>query len=362
MDVDTGLGIVGNFGWLQTTVFIVNGLAFSISTMQMTSMAFTVDRSIDFYCNPPPGFTANQTTPLIYKDGGYVRDGCNVYRVVNGTVTDSITSCQNGWKYVAEYGETSAVTDLDLVCDSGVLASLLMSLHFAGLAVGSLVMGQAGDMFGRRPVAMFSAAFIALFGTIISFTWNFYLLAVLRFLDGFVQPGCLIGCYVRIIEMFTTKRRLLGHILAQNFWGFGILLIALLAFLMPNWRHLQLTISLMMIPFFPLLWYSYESLRWLVQRNRLKEAKAILERIAKSKNIHYPPGFHLISRKPQSIIKQESQGNLKDSGEEVVESEVKPLDVNTETTTSAPCKKYTILDLFRTRVLMKNTLIIYLCW
>ncbi|XP_033624128.1 organic cation transporter protein-like [Asterias rubens] len=355
MDVDTGLGIVGNFGWLQAVVFVANGLAFSISALQMTSMPFTIDQSIDFYCNPPPGFTANQTTPLIYKDGGYVRDGCNVYGVSNGTLTGDIMKCQNGWKYVAEYGETSSVTDLNLVCDSGVLASLLMSLQFVGVALGSVVMGQAGDTFGRRLVAMVSTAFIALFGTVISFTWNVYLMAVLRLCLGFVLPGCLIECYVRMIEMFTTEKRLLGHILAQNFWAVGILLIALFAFLIPNWRHLQLVISLGILPFGPLLWYSYESLRWLVQKDRLQEAGAILERIAKSKNIHYPPGFQL-TRKPQKNINHDSQGNLSDSGEEV-EAMAKSLDEK-----RAPLKKYNVLDLFRTRVLMKNTLIIYLCW
>ena len=101
--------------------------------------------------------------------------------------------------------------------------------------------------------------------------------------------------------------------------------------------------------------YSYESLRWLVQKDRLQEAGAILERIAKSKNIHYPPGFQL-TRKPQKNINHDSQGNLSDSGEEV-EAMAKSLDEK-----RAPLKKYNVLDLFRTRVLMKNTLIIYLCW
>ena len=77
---------------------------------------------------------------------------------------------------------------LNLVCDSGVLASLLMSLQFVGVALGSVVMGQAGDTFGRRLVAMVSTAFIALFGTVISFTWNVYLMAVLRLCLGFVLP------------------------------------------------------------------------------------------------------------------------------------------------------------------------------
>ena len=114
MDVDTSLNTVGLYGRLQCTNFILFALGVSLAAIQLTSVSFTIDQSVEHYCNPHPGFLANETTPFISKDDGTLEpDGCHMYGVLNGTLIENTTDCLDGWKYPAfENGEKSIVTDV----------------------------------------------------------------------------------------------------------------------------------------------------------------------------------------------------------------------------------------------------------
>ncbi|XP_038076325.1 solute carrier family 22 member 4-like [Patiria miniata] len=389
MDVDESLKIVGLSGRVQNTNFVIFGLGLTLAAIQLTCVAFTINQSVEHYCKPPPGFSANETTPFIVKDGRHVPDSCHMYRVLNGTLTENTTTCQHGWEYRAydTYGEKSYVTDLDLVCDRGYLANLLMSIHFAGVLVGGFVTGQAGDMLGRRPVSMVTLLLISVFGTAVSFTWNLELMMALRFLLGAALPGNSLVGYVLVVEMFTPKKRLLGHVLIQHFFSLGVMLVAPLAYLMPDWRLFQLVTSLMCLPVVLIMWFfTYESLRWLVQKGRLEQAEAILQKIAKSKNLRHEGPFLLSrKRKPshpvytielsdtsdngpgkdrnESISPAREDGALreeKSQNDQPTGCEENKMGDMAQAKTDA--KKYTVLDLFKTRILIKHTSVIFCCW
>ncbi|XP_038044456.1 organic cation transporter protein-like [Patiria miniata] len=384
MDVDASLRVVGLVGRVQITNFVIFGMGLSLAAIQLTGIAFTVDQSIAHYCKPAPGFSANETVVYVEKDGLEVPDGCYMYEVDNGTFEDT-TICQYGWEYTPEYGEKSATTDLDLVCDRGYLANLLMSCHFAGILVGGFITGQAADMFGRRVVSMTTLLLMSVLGTAISFTWNLQLLMALRFILGVAIPGNSLVGYIRAVEMFTAKKRLLGHVCVQYFWSFGVILVAPLAYLFPNWRYFQLFTSLICLPVHVIMWFfTYESLRWLVQKGWLDKAEAVLRKIAKSKNIKHDGSF-LVKRElegvrlvgkmelseksnhdrasgPQheSLTADVGETNQELMMEEKMETFTKPGEK--EQTKSNKKKKYTVLDLFKTKVLIKRTCIVFCLW
>ncbi|XP_022107604.1 organic cation transporter protein-like [Acanthaster planci] len=389
MDVDASLKIVGLGGCVQNTNFVIFGMGFALAAIQLTSVALTVDQSVEHYCKPAPGFMANETTPIIVKDGRLVPDSCQMYEVLNETLTENTTTCQHGWEYPAfeKYGETSFVTDVNLVCSRGYLAGLLISIHFAGVLVGGFLTGQAGDTFGRRPVCMATLLLISVLGTAVSFTWNLELMMALRFLLGVVIPGNTLTGYILVVEMFTPKKRLVGHVLIQHFWSFGVMLVAPLAYLMPNWRRFQLVTSLMCLPVVLIMcFFTYESLRWLIQKGQLDRAEAILQRIAKSKNIQHDGPF-LVNQESKELLDKLEPEQKKDcedcSGpsvqgrqthDEAVDDEreghcIQPSSAGEDAMgqiakTSGPTnvKRYTVLDLFKTRVLIKHTSIVFVCW
>ncbi|XP_038044357.1 organic cation transporter protein-like [Patiria miniata] len=393
MDVDSILEVVGLYSRVQVHNFVIFSLSVSLGIIQLTSVAITIDQSVEHYCKPSPGFTANQTTPFVDKNGRQVPDSCHMFDVRNGSLTENITNCQNGWVYPgADHGETNVLTDLDLVCDRSILASTLMSLHFAGTLVGAYVTGQAADIFGRRPVAVSCLALTSIIGAAISFTWNLELMMALRFLLGIVLPGNTIIGYNRCVEMFTPKTRLVGSMTNHYFATFGLVMVAPIAVLLPNWRHFQLAVSLGCLPLLPLHWFfSYEALRWLVQKGRLDEAEDILQKIAKSKNVKHEGRFLLhVSKDDVPLALRSPDEETPDNvSEQVNGNESAPFvsgqegktqngpttglwrekvtsDVEDKggkrTVLEKPDRRYNILDLFKTRALIKHTTIVYYMW
>jgi len=56
-------------------------------------------------------------------------------------------------------------------------------------------------------------------------------------------------------ELFATKYRTFAGTCIANFWAVATCFLALLAYLVPDWVRLQLTISLLGLLTIPLYWY-----------------------------------------------------------------------------------------------------------
>ena len=55
-------------------------------------------------------------------------------------------------------------------------------------------------------------------------------------------------------ELFPAKYRTFAGMAIENFWAVGMCLLALFAFLVRNWRYLQLLVSLLGLFAVPLFW------------------------------------------------------------------------------------------------------------
>ncbi|XP_022080126.1 organic cation transporter-like protein [Acanthaster planci] len=368
MDVDASLELLGGFGLLQTLNFLAYSLCGGSSSWHLTGVAFTASAPRDYWCRLPPNGTGLDDAE------GYISEQCHLIYEAEGGSNDTVP-CLYGWEYDSMYGETSVVTDLDLVCDRAILAGTLTSIHFGGVLAGSYILGQLSDILGRRLVVLGSLVGLVATGTGLSFTWSFAGMAGLRFLNGFFIPGSLTVTYVRLIEMFTPGRRLKGQLVCEMMWVCGISLLAPAAYLLPNWRHLQLAISLFGIPVIFFVWLSYDSIRWLVQKGRIEKAEKFLQRIAKSKNINLSGNFLLAQQDPdvqngnkplsENAIELETTTTVektriggfqhgRDGGSTLHDKHLGHRDFRG--------KKATVVDLFKTPVLIKRSLIVSYCW
>ena len=69
------------------------------------------------------------------------------------------------------------------------------------------------------------------------------------------QGIVLLKC-VMSYELFAAKYRTFAGTIIENFWAMAICFLALLAYLVQNWVHLQLIISLLGLLSIPLYWYA----------------------------------------------------------------------------------------------------------
>ncbi|KAJ8959922.1 hypothetical protein NQ314_006124 [Rhamnusium bicolor] len=202
-------------------------------------------------------------------------------------------------------------------------------MFLAGVAIGGLVCGILSDKYGRKRTLMASVLIQSLLGTAIAFSPWFLMYAILRAALGFISVSVVFSGFVLSIELVGGHWRTVAGISYLFPVSLSYITIAGIAWLLREWRHLQLAISLPGFLFLGLWWLIPESPRWLLALGRTQEVIVILEKAARANGRELPP----------NIDKQ----LMPDSSEEPTE------DVN-------------VLDLFKTQQMRKKTLCLFLIW
>ncbi|XP_029201092.2 LOW QUALITY PROTEIN: solute carrier family 22 member 5-like [Acropora millepora] len=240
---------------------------------------------------------------------------------------------QNGSCKDAGYNTpyTSIVTDWDILCDEAKkYVPLTKTIFYAGKLFGAYFFGWVSDRYGRRMTLLITMLVQFLASFIESFSVNFVMYVVLRVPLGICSGGCLVAGFLLMTEMATPKWRRWANCLSQVSYGVGIAVQALIAYFIRDWKTFSLVITLLNVPFLAYYWIIPESPRWLSARGRVKEAEAILRRMAIANGHEYPEG---------TLAAMQTEGR---------EDERK--------------KTYHIWDLFSTRYLIRITIIEAWSW
>ncbi|XP_041465548.1 solute carrier family 22 member 21-like [Lytechinus variegatus] len=292
MDLDEALKSLGDFGRYQTIIYVLICLVGQL-TQSWHMLAITFLGAVpEHRCLIPPGEDPagedvvmdpwNQYYPVEQgktEGEGPVNSSC--LRFVNFTAGNTTEGCIDGWVYDEDlYGKTIA-TEFDLVCNEKDKVDLSTSIFMGGVMVGSLMFGQLSDRFGRKPIWFISIWAQIAFGVAVAFSPNYWTFVALRFFVGVFEQGIDLTSYVMVTEMFTPSKRGPAGILLTIFWASGIMSLPGLAFLLKDWVYLQLAISLPNVLTIFIIIIIPESTRWLLSRGKVEQAEANLQRIAK---------------------------------------------------------------------------------
>jgi len=289
--------------WLPTSFHLLNMIFYRADT--------------DYWCKRPPQFQSwsveawrNFSNPNWQEEKDPANRSCYVknYDYQQLTLSENeefsspdlpmasseeFTTC-TVWEYDTSFWEKTIIMDFDLVCDRYDLRKLQQQVTFLGLMCGVFLSGLISDRFGRRRTMLALLLTTILVGTLSSFSPNYPAFLVGIFVCGFSSLGYGTVMYVWMMEHVGGKyKTILGAAPHYNF-GFWGLMTAVFAYLLPNWRHLQLLFSLPLIVLVFAYWYLPESSRWLLANGRQEEAEQIIRQIAEYNGKTLPSSFRLI--------------------------------------------------------------------
>uniref|UniRef100_UPI00358E7AA7 solute carrier family 22 member 6-B-like isoform X2 n=1 Tax=Myxine glutinosa TaxID=7769 RepID=UPI00358E7AA7 len=266
----------------------------------------------------------------------YVRPQWQLLLNDSADVPDDVETegCVDGWEYDTSEFSSTIVTEWDLVCRNRPLKQMTQSVFMGGVLVGALIFGGLADKYGRRNMILICDFLAAITGICTSFAPNIALFSITRFLTGLFLNGSYINGYALGLEWLDTSHRVLFNKCMAYSYTSGQFILVGLAYAFHRWRHLYFVISFPLLVIFCLAWFHPESARWLIHQGRYDDALKCLRRVAKINGKSLPEDFH----KEALLLK------LGKENEEV------------------QIKTFTFIDLFRTRRLMKNTLIMMFLW
>ncbi|KAK7065316.1 hypothetical protein SK128_011813, partial [Halocaridina rubra] len=118
---------------------------------------------------------------------------------------------------------------------------------------------------------------------------------VARFFLGTMHPTSLQTGFILAMEVTEPKRRTAVGIVQFLSWAIATILWGAWAYLIRDWRWLQLAVSLPCLLFVISLWIIDESPRWLIVAGRHEEAIRVLERAAYWNKAELPPRDKLLT-------------------------------------------------------------------
>ncbi|PAA88639.1 hypothetical protein BOX15_Mlig015104g1 [Macrostomum lignano] len=230
----------------------------------------------------------------------------------------------------SEWKET-ITTQWDLVCQRQGLEPLVFGSYALGYGFG-VVLGIFADKFGRRPVLLVSCAMEALFTLLESVSPNFLSYLGLHFAHGIFATVNLLST-VCITEFVGCKHRALVANLLWLYYCLGYMSVAGMAYLVRQWRWLQLLTCLPCLFYIACYFLLQESPRWLIAHGRYTDALYVCENIARVNGRTIPTaakelltyGFQT-SQPPE----HSREGNVS--------------------------------EMFRTRIMLKKSLILFCAW
>lgn len=187
--------------------------------------------------------------------------------------------CRHGWVY--DTPGSSIVTEFDLVCARSWMLDLVQSAVNVGFFVGAVGIGYLADRFGRKLCLLATILINATSGILMAVSPNYAWMLLFRLIQGLVsKAGWLIG-YIQITEFVGLSYRRTVGIFYQVAFTVGLLVLTGVAYALPHWRWLQLTVTLPNFCFLLYYWCIPESPRWLISQNKNAKAMKIIKYIAK---------------------------------------------------------------------------------
>lgn len=283
---------IGQFQWCVILIAM-----FAVSPGNWANMGvLLIAPKLDAWCNDNSPAFQNLSETDQRKVMNTTKDGCYKPQVnfllhtsdelLNIDKTSvNWTTCDQGVVYDHTIFDYTATEKYNLGCGNEWMISMANSIYMAGYFVGAITSGSLADRFGRKPVLIVSLVLGGCANLIGAFGPYVEVYFVGRFLAAISDIAAYGSAYIIALEMLRVEQRLLAHICTEFAYLLGVIVLGCLSIGVRNHVHLQIIISAMFFTnVFMNLYFMPESPRWLASRQQVKKSEKIIEHIAKFNN------------------------------------------------------------------------------
>ncbi|XP_004846562.1 solute carrier family 22 member 7 isoform X1 [Heterocephalus glaber] len=188
----------------------------------------------------------------------------------------SAVPCSEGWEYDSSEFSSTIATEWNLVCEHKGLNKVTSTLFFIGVLVGAVIFGYLSDRFGRRRLLLVAYVSSLVLGLASVASVNYIMFAITRTFTGLALAGFTVIVLPLELEWLDVEHRTVAGVLSTIFWSGGVTLLALVGYLIRDWRWLLLAVTLPLVLGIISIWWVPESARWLLTQGRVQEAQSYL--------------------------------------------------------------------------------------
>ena len=158
-------------------------------------------------------------------------------------------------------------------------AGWIGSIGLIGMALGAVLAGTIADRLGRKRVFAATVILYSVSTGLCALAWSYESLLFFRFLVGFGLGGELPVAATLMSEYAPAQLRGRFIVLLESFWGLGWLVAACISYLIIpqfGWKIAFVIGTLPALYVFLIRMHMPESIRYLISKNRIDEAKDII--------------------------------------------------------------------------------------
>ena len=184
-------------------------------------------------------------------------------------------------------------------------AGWIGSVGLIGMALGAVLAGSIADRVGRKTVFSATVIIYSVATGLCALSWSYESLLVFRFFVGFGLGGELPVAATLMSEFSPSHLRGRFIVLLESFWGLGWLVAALIAYVLIPRFGWQIAFIIGTVPalyVFLIRLHMPESIRYLLSKNRIAEAKQIILDIEKKLGVESEPFKSELSIEEKSQI------------------------------------------------------------
>ncbi|KAG8180653.1 hypothetical protein JTE90_025358 [Oedothorax gibbosus] len=334
--------IIGEYGPWQRLIFILTCLRGTPTAFYNLSTPFFAPKQQDAWCAMPPGLNwsvaqwRNSAIPMEMKEGQLVPSRCRMFEIVSiegepAVDVSRAVDC-HAWEYDNSFYTNTLTDEYDLVCDRDWLISFTQFNYMFGMMCGVFIFGHLADRFGRRIILNLSVTLMLVSSVMTAFSPSFIYFSIGRFFLALGVAGTQNTSFCLLMEVLGPIYRTRVTFAFSFGWCFGLLLLPGMTYFIRDWVYQQLASALVSSILLSYWVFMPESPRWLMTQGKYEQAEKVMIAAAKKNKLEIKNMPVVMKQLKERIEREERKKNP------------------------------SVIDLFKTANLRKNTIFVYISY